>query len=254
MSQNDYIQNIINKHSIPKQIDNFTNIYVVNPLVTVIKNWSGCYLNKIELSGSRAKGTAIDLSSDLDLFISLSSETPLSLDRIYESLFIRLTNERIKCRKQNVSIGVFYNNRKIDLVPARKQNPSSNYHSLYCRKSNSWTQTNVDLHINNVIKSNRINEIIAMKIWRENHKLDFPSIYLETYVIETLKGKTYGDIANNVWFLLKDIRDNIDTKRIIDPSNTNNILSDELTINEKHKIQNCAIDSLNKKYWSEIIW
>ena len=83
MTQNDlYLYNVVQRHKLPDQIDEYTSSFIVSPLKTIISNWANQYLVEIKLSGSRAKGDAIDLSSDLDLFISLSSVTPCSLKEI----------------------------------------------------------------------------------------------------------------------------------------------------------------------------
>ena len=54
--------------------------------------------------------------------------------------------------------------------------------------------------------------------------------------MEVLWGRNLYSYADNFRFLLENIRDNIDSKRIIDPANSNNILSDELSYNEKKKL------------------
>ena len=112
--------------------------------------------------------------------------TPCSLKEIYYSLCNYVSARGIVIRKQNVSIGVTYQGRKIDLVPARRIDSHSNYHNLYKRKQDSWMQTNIDLHINNVRTSSRVTEITALKIWKELHNLEFPSICLETYALNAL--------------------------------------------------------------------
>ena len=55
-------------------------------------------------------------------------------------------------------------------------------------------------------------------------------------------------------YLLRDIRDNIQTRRVVDPANTNNILSEELTQMEKKALSDAAQQSLLAPYWGEIIW
>lgn len=251
--QDSYVLSIVSKHKLPDQIDLYTQNQIINPLSQMIRDWAAEYLVGIKLSGSRAKGDAIDLSSDLDLFISLSSSTPYSLEYIYNNLCDYVSAKGVQIRKQNVSIGVTYQGRKIDLVPARRQDSYSNYHSLYKRKQDSWMQTNIDLHIKNVRQSSRVTEITALKIWKELHNLEFPSIYLETFAIDSLAGKNRYDYANNFVHLLKDIAKNFQEKRIIDPSNTNNILSDDLTAEEKKRVAWQAYADL-KKNWNQVIW
>ena len=157
-------------------------------------------------------------------------------------------------RKQNVSIGVTVAGKKIDLVPARIQSGYQNYHSLYRNKANTWTQTNIKLHVDTVAKSGRTTEIRAVKLWRDLHRLSFPSFYLELSVIEALKGRSTATPASNVLYALRDISSNLLTRRIIDPANTNNAISDDLTQAEKTAVATQARFSAAKKTWGEIIW
>lgn len=254
MTSNEYVMNVVRNHALPAQLDTNTVYYVVNPLKRVIAEWAGSCLCETKLSGSRAKGTAIDLSTDLDLFISLTSNTTNSLKEIYDSLYNWVTRKGITARKQNVSIGITYGDQKIDLVPAKRQGQYGNDHSLYRSKADTWTKTNIDTHISRVNNSGRRNEIIALKVWRENHRLEFPSIYLETLAIDALSGRSSSDTASNFSYLLRYIGDNIGSLRVVDPANSNNILSDDLTAGEKRILSTQAQKSLTEQYWEQIIW
>lgn len=249
-----YVLNIVNKYNIKSSVDLWTQNNVINPLVQLISNWAGEYLNDVYLSGSRAKGTAIYLSSDLDLFISLKSTTDKTLNEIYDSLYSYFNYKGYKVRKQNVSIGVNIAGKQVDLVPAKKRPGNTNYHSLYISKRNTWTQTNVIEHINKVINSDRLSEIILLKTWRHLHKLEFPSIYLELTVIEALKGKNRNNPSNNFLSLLEYLGAEFVDKKIIDPANSNNIISEDLYKYEKQVIQEKARESRSQKYWRDILW
>ena len=76
-----------------------------------------------------------------------------------------------------------YDGANVDFVPGKRQDNYGSDHSLYRRKADTWTKTNVDKHVNVVAGSGRLNEIRASKIWRERHQLEFPSLYLELMVI-----------------------------------------------------------------------
>ncbi|WP_312149888.1 SMODS domain-containing nucleotidyltransferase [Paenibacillus odorifer] len=251
---NDYVLKIINKYRVPATIDSSTQTTVINPLKQLISKWAGNCLSDIYLSGSRAKGTAITLSSDLDLFISLKSSTDNSLKELYDSLFNYINNAGYKARKQNVSIGINISGKQVDLVPAKKRLGNTNYHSLYISKRNTWTQTNVIEHINKVQNSDRLSEIILLKIWRKLHKIEFPSIYLELTVIEALKGKNINNPANNFLSLLEYLGSEFSEKKVIDPANSSNIISEDLYRYEKEAIQKKARESRAQGYWNEIIW
>lgn len=254
MTQDDYVINIAKKYHIQSDVDIHTQDTIINPLKSLILQWAGGCLNDIQLSGSRAKGTAISLSSDLDLFVSLKSTTNNSLSEIYNSLFYHMNQAGYKVRKQNVSIGINIVDKQVDLVPAKKRTGNTNYHSLYLNKQKTWTQTNISEHINIVRNSNRITQILLLKIWSKLHRLNFPSIYLELIVIEALKGRNTNNHAENFLLILNYIIDKFTDKKIIDPSNTNNIISNDLNKAEKEIIKNQAISSRFQSSWEKIIW
>lgn len=254
MSGDEYVMQVVNKYKLPNAIDTFTQTNLIIPLKQLVTTWAGGCLEDIYLSGSRAKGTAVNLSSDLDLFISLKSITNNTLKEIYNSLYYHIEQAGYKVRKQNVSIGVSIGEKQVDLVPGKKRAGFTNDHSLYISKRDTWTQTNVITHINTVKNSGRINEIILTKIWRKLHNLDFPSIYLELSVLEALKGKQTASPSSNFWSVLEYLNDNFVDKRIFDPANTNNMISDDLYKYEKEAIQRKAKESRGQKYWRDIIW
>lgn len=255
MTGNEYLLQLINRKIASKDTDSII-IKNIQPLITTIQSWAGDCLINIYFSGSRAKGTAVKGCSDIDLLISLKSSTNNTLLEIYESLYDYLYKRNYTIRKQNVSLGVNYNGYSIDLVPAKKQEGNTNDHLLYSRKRKSWLKTNIKKHIDFVVDSNRINEIKIIKIWAQVHNLDFPSIYLEHTVINSLKYKYNGNdyLAQNVWTVLQYISEHFINSKVVDISNTNNIISNDLTNNEKLLIVSQAQKSLNQQYWSNIVW
>lgn len=75
-------------------------------------------------------------------------------------------------------------------------------------------------------------EIRAIKIWRANHGLDFPSFYLELIVLDALAG-CGSSVANNVQRTLGYIADNLTARRVEDPANTNNTVSGKPNLDHK---------------------
>ena len=225
-----------------------------NQIYPILEKWSNGYLNKAEFSGSIAKGTGISLSTDADIFLSLSSTTPGTLKEIYKSLCNAVTTAGYPARQQDVSIGTTVNGYSIDLVPGRRQSQYGNDHSLYRNKTDTWTQTNVESHIAYVSQSGRVDEIRVLKIWRERHRLRMPSFYIEMVAIDVLQNARKDQLPSNVWRVLEGFRDNIEFARYIDPSNTNNVISDDCTKAEKAAISAMARESLSKKIWEDIVW
>jgi hypothetical protein len=225
-----------------------------NAIAQSLKNWAGNWLSKTTLSGSHAKGTSVLGESDVDLFISLRAGTPGTLGDLYNSLYQWAEMEGWSPRRQTVSVGINYNGVAIDLVPAKIQAPYRNWHSLYNNRKSSWTQTNVAIHIQTVSTSGRTDEIRAIKIWRNLRGLDFHSFYLELTVMDSLHRLSTYRLAENVLEALNYIADYLPTARVIDPANSNNIISSSISLTQKTNIALEARRSLQALSWEEIIW
>jgi len=223
-------------------------------LSPIIKRWAGQFLITIDYSGSNAKGTAVRGGTDVDLFISLAPTTPDGLRQVHETLREQLRTSGYTSRSQNVSVRLSFDGISVDLVPGKKQAWLGNDHSLYCSKTDTWRQTDIKKQIAHVKNSWRVNEIRALKIWRNLHGLDFPSFYLELIVIQALGQRPIAHLADNIWQALRFIAEDFPDARVEDPANTNNIISDDLTIAEKNAIASQASSSLMKSNWSQIIW
>jgi hypothetical protein len=247
-----YIKSIIAKYALTGGLTPEAQ-FAAQHIHEIIKKWAGEYLLNVSYSGSSAKGTAIRGVADVDLFISLKPETPNTLADIYDKLADYEGFKGFSPRRQNVSVGLKYNNISIDLVPGKKQSHNTTDHSLYRSKAKTWTQTNVEKHISLIKNSQRLDEIRALKIWRALHGLDFPSFYLELTVLNALYGKKVGSVASNFVTILEYLRDKFITAIAIDPANSNNKLSDELTVAEKKIITQKASECL-KSSWEKTLW
>lgn len=257
---NDALNQVLQKYQ-ARNLANYSNS--IFQLKSTLQNWAGSYLIEILDSGSRAKGTAIALASDVDYLVSLKSdcyENNGGLKGIYNNLFNYLNSNYQNVRKQNVSVRININGLEIDVTPGRKQSGSTNNHNLYVSKADTWKQTNIQRHIADVSQSGRINEIKLLKIWRELNKLDFPSIYLEYLLITDVllyKPKDTSSLESNFWYVLNELaKDSANPlfARIIDPANSSNTLSDLLNQTEKNKIITAAKIASGQAYWNQIIW
>lgn len=250
MAESNYLQGKLREYLVDTQAAQSAG----NTIFPVIERWASGHLVKATFSGSLAKGTAVSCGTDADIFISLSSECSASLSHIYDTLYKAVTGAGYEARKQNVSIGTTVNGYKIDLVPGKRQSQWGNDHSLYKSKTGSWTKTNIDEHINTVKGCGRIDEIRLTKIWRACHGLEFPSFYLELAVIEACKHRTIGRYTDNLIRVLEYFRDSIEGARFVDPANTGNVISSDLTSGQKRQIAQKARASLSERYWEDILW
>jgi hypothetical protein len=253
VTSDQYVETVLAKYAVPRgptsQAEQLGTI-VAGP----IRAWAGHQLNGLEYSGSYAKETGVHGISDVDVFISLKSDTTNTLKEIYEGLFSVAQSNGWSPRRQNVSVGVTVRGTRGDLVPGKVQAGYKNYHSLFLRKRDSWTQTNVSLHVETVHNSGRLREVRAIKIWRMLLGLDVSSLYLELFTIQSLSGRSRSTLADNVLHALRTIGTSLASTRIEDPANTNNILSDELTHAEKQRVAGLATASARQQYWKDIIW
>jgi hypothetical protein len=250
MSADVYLQSLVQKYAVNADGAKGAG----NKIYPVLETWSNGYLNKAEFSGSLAKGTGIRISTDADIFLSLTSTTPGTLAEMYNSLANAVSAAGYPVRKQDVSIGTTVDGYSVDLVPARRQSQYGNEHSLYRNRTGTWTKTDVQVHIGYVSGSGRMDEIRLLKLWRTRHGIRFPSFYLELATIDALHYARHGDLSTNVWKVLQHLRDNVQTARYIDPANTNNAVSDDCTASEKATIAAKASESLGKRNWNEIMW
>lgn len=254
MTADEYLQNLIARNRVVTGEGSVAS-NAGNAVYQVVRRWADQHLRKGSYSGSYAKGTAIRGRTDVDIFISLKSDTPNTLKEIFDRLHSWISqNGYTYARKQNVSVHVVHNGAEVDLVPAVHLGGNTEDHWLYVNKSNrERTKTNIDVHIDLVRNSGRINEIILTKIWRKNHNLDFPSFCLELAVIEALKYKR-GGLADNFLAVLDYLSNGFASARFVDPANTNNIISDDLTNAEKRGIASQAGQSIRQQSWSSVVW
>jgi hypothetical protein len=226
---------------------------VQQTLAPILQKWGGTALRSVSPSGSFAKGTANSSGTDIDLFISLHGSTPSTLKEIYDTLFNAVKQAGYSPTRQDVSINIRVGSYDVDLVPAKRQDTQSEDHSLYRRKANTWTKTNVQKHIAHVRGRGRLSESRILKLWRRQKGLDFPSFYLELTTIDALTGTGLSTLAERVMQTFLYLRDSFPNARVIDPANTNNIISDDLTAAEKQAIKSAAAAAITAKTGGEIV-
>jgi predicted nucleotidyltransferase len=251
MTADQYLQSILAREAV--DVSSTSPIrQVQTTLYPLLSEWAGVKLRAVHPSGSFAKGTANLSGTDIDLFVSLSDSVTETLKEIYTKLHDRLVERGYTPTKQNVSLNIRVNGYDVDLVPAKHQGGQGEDHSLYRRRADTWTKTNVVTHIAKVQNGHRINETRVLKLWRNQKGLDFPSFYLELAVIAALFGKG-KELSNNVWSTFEYLRDTFPTARFVDPANTNNIISDDLSADGRGKIKAAAERALKAQNWNEIV-
>jgi hypothetical protein len=211
-------------------------------------------------NGSFAKGTSIQ-GSDKDIQLRFKKHTG-TLEQIFNKVHAYLNNELndsnvVNIRKQRHSIGIAYQLNeeiiRIDVIPARFSENRYNDDYIYVSNTSLFGQStfkkiNSDKQLKSLNFSTQEKKIIKLlKVWKNENEVNIKSIYLELLV---KKAFTYGRISRNINRSLLDvlnyIAENIHLLRVVDPANTNNIISETLTYHEKISLSNYCFDMIDK--------
>lgn len=70
--------------------------------------------------------------------------------------------------------------------------------------------------------------------------------------IDACKGMSSPDLEQQALRAFRYIGDNIQTARVVDPANSNNVISDDLTDGEKRTVRTAAQAALDARLWSDV--
>ena len=124
MSADEYLKQVVAKYTV--DTSEYSNVRrTALALKSCGEAWAGGCLRSVTISGSFAKLTAVSSllggGSDIDLFISLTSNCKGTMRELYDGLYAYLVDKKFTATRQNVSVGVKVGNVAIDLVPAKRQ-------------------------------------------------------------------------------------------------------------------------------------
>jgi hypothetical protein len=185
----------------------------------------------IRYGGSRAKGTLILESYDLDIicyFPSKDISAGESLEDIYnnvrkaleEKYYVTPKTSALRLKsKDPVSLALDFH---VDVVPGRYVD--GNDGDCFIFQSNAEKmrmKTNLDVHINHVKKSGVVDAIRLLKLWKTRKAIPVKQFVWELLIIKLLKGKTADSLSDqleNVWAEIINSKEPITVE---DPANPN---------------------------------
>jgi hypothetical protein len=205
----------------------------------------------IKYGGSRAKGTMIKESYDLDIVCYFLSDVEKTLKEIYEETRACLQKKyaiepkasalRIKIVNAQ-GLTVDYH---VDVIPGKFVVGSKDVFLYLSGTDKERIKTNIKTHIDYVSGSNYKDVIKLLKLWRTRNNLFIKTFVLELLVVELLKkNDSQLSLSGALKYLFKNIQDNIRSLKLVDPANSNNIISDILSDADKLLISNKAGDSV----------
>lgn len=208
---------------------------------------------KAYYGGSYAKNTLIQASYDLDIVFYWPSDSPFSLESLYRTAESVLDKNWKTVIKKKVGLEIpFQGDFHIDVIPGKFSSKDENYAYLYNNKTGGRFQTSIYIQVDFVKKSGRQDVIRLMKLWKKRKNVPIKTFILESCVIEGCKGYDRSILESQLLAAFRYLRDNIQNSKIEDPSNSNNIISNDLTKEQKNRIRNLAIQGIAAQYWSQV--
>ena len=249
---NEYLEEVLQKYQ-----TNASDLHqIVDHFKPIINNWGKPYCNDLIVMGSIAQGVFVkkEMGLDLDLLVSMKSDTPFTVKELYESLHKYLKSKNYKVELRNISMRIKYNGISVDFVPSIKTPGNTDFHTVYSRKEDKEMPSNVEMHKKIVKVSGRKREIQLMKIWSSIHNIPFDGFTLALTTIEALKGKPKNELASNFITVLNYIVYKFENVKFADPSRPEDIISDNMEPEEKKKAIKVAKKCLKESYINNIIW
>ena len=190
----------------------------------------------IRYGGSKAKGTMIKESYDLDIVCYFRHDDTAAgetLEDIYNNVRKALEGKYLveqkssALRLKDATIQTRGTDFHIDVVPGRFTDEDQSDTFLYISTGEKKRlKTNLDVHIAHVKDSGVIDAIRLIKLWKVRSRLGARNFVLELAVIELLKNKKRATLPAQLEHVWTELRDNIDELVIEDPANpTGNDLS-----------------------------
>jgi len=184
--------------------------------------------------GSRGKKTMIKESYDLDIVLYFPETTNFSIENIYDKVTRYLGSSNYRVITKNAAIRVLKReNYHIDVVPAKRIKGSEDSAFLWRNEDGERLKTSVVQHIASIREFGRRDVIKLLKLWKVRYKIEFPSFVLEQLIIRALKDNLNIRLNNAIIEVLEFISKNMETIRLEDPANTNNILTDSISAYDK---------------------
>lgn len=265
MSQlNVYMQEVLNSHKRSHINDKLTALNKQREkIVQALKDEFGSDMYAVINSGSYKKATDINARFDLDVIVPFKKSRFSTLAEMYEAVYecLKRYTEKIGAsapRRQRVSLGLVIQDAghklEIDVTPGREfdqgryqEDGSLNLYvstsPISQLKSNLGKQ--VDYIKNAATDKQSIRPVIRLlKVWKHTRGVGLKSFLVELLVIRAFNDRNIqGSLWDKTRDVLKYIADNLETVSLKDPGNSNNMVTDSLSADEKKSIVN-AINAL----------
>jgi hypothetical protein len=253
LSNENYLRNILDSQNLTQnQIENLRNLRnkIEKQLKSGLKGTPRTYYG-----GSYKKNTMISASYDLDIVLYWSPDTPYTLQNLYKAVGSVLQRNWDYVHKKKVGWELPFNGDfHIDVIPGKESSTDNRYAYLYNNETRGRFQTSIEIQVNYVRNSKRQDTIRLMKLWKKRKNVPIKTFILEHMIIEGCKGVSRNTLEPQLNAAFKYLEENITTKKIMDPANSQNIISNDITPEEKNRIRRLATQALDADSWSQVFF
>lgn len=93
-----------------------------------------------------------------------------------------------------------------------------------------------------------------MKLWKKRNVVPLKTFILEYMIIEACKGISRNNLEPQLNEAFGFIYDNILSIKIADPANSQNIISNDISSESKHRIRRLANQALDADSWNQVFF
>jgi hypothetical protein len=205
---------------------------------------------RIRYAGSKSKGTMVHEDYDLDIVCCFPSSETASLADLYERTSACLAC-KYQAREKTSAIRIWSasiggeepRDFHIDVVPVRLIDENSDNAFIHLSPE-GYMKTNIARHVDYVVKSGLSDVIRLAKLWKVRHQLSIRTFALEILAVRFLE-KPDDSLESDMVRFLSVCKDNLPTAYLLDPANTNNVISDLMSGAVKEVISKQAALDLN---------
>lgn len=260
LTPSQYLIAVLREHSISRDSPEVERIRAVREDIRTILRSEYGSVPTLNEGGSKAKGTMIRDSYDLDLFCHFpegDSTAGQSLEAIYHDVYATLSGEffvepgrsalKVHTRESSEDIVTRGPYLHVDVVPGRFIRDGEGAVNLFQNGGEkSSLKTNPAVHISHIRDSGVRKAIRLAKLWNHRWNLSVKTFALELLVVKVLQDHSGEPLPEQLLRLWEELRENASTLSVEDPANPQgNDLSEILNLSTRSRIQGAAEQALS---------
>jgi len=246
-----YLQDTLASQNLTTEQENSLQVHK-NEVTTFLRQEFGTD-PVIKYAGSREKGTMIKDNYDLDVVCYFPHNDSRTIKEIREDVAIHLRTkyvmhskssaERITNLKGETAPLAYH----IDVVSGRFIENTNDVFLNVAYGDKERMQTNLKTHIDHIAKSGCVPVIRLVKVWSHRNNINIKTFVLELFIVEILSGsQSKNDLRVSFLTVMEGLKNKFKSIQLIDPANTNNIVSRLMSDFEKTQIVQAAENAFNK--------